>query len=218
MIPFLHITTRIEGRKGDDLLSDKADRVSFPTLMIMDKDGTVVARHTQDFSVPEFERMARNAQAVVDLRKKAAGGDSAAKADLALMEVRSGVLDFYDLEDRLEGLKLTDAQKHMSLRLELEASVDETAMVLRKTPRAERAEARAEAGSEFLESFQAGVYSVGTRAQRLFWGALAAYAVKGGNGVLLGLVLAPAKEQLEDDVPSKPLLDRYQSKFVELTK
>ncbi len=218
MVPFLHVTTRIEGRAGDDLLSDKADRMSFPTLMVMDKDGNVVARHSQDFSVAQFRRLTADAQAVVDWRVKAATGDKNAKAELALAEVRSGVLDFYDLEERLEGLELTDAQKTMVARLELEASVLETAMVLRKTPRAKRPDAMADAGSDFVEAYEAGLRPVGRRAQWIFWNALAEHASKTGNAKLLGDLVKVAEGMAGGDAAFEKILKRYRSELADVGK
>ena len=41
----LHITTRIEGKKHDDLLTEKSDRPVFPSFLFLDAKGEVIARH-----------------------------------------------------------------------------------------------------------------------------------------------------------------------------
>ena len=43
-VMFLHITTRIEGRENDGLLGDVGG-TGFPTLVVLDATGSVIAKH-----------------------------------------------------------------------------------------------------------------------------------------------------------------------------
>ena len=110
VVPFLHITTRIEGRKDEGLLSEKGGR-GFPHIVFMDETGGVVAVQG-DRSVAGFQKtLAESVQQFLDLRAKAQSGDAAAQIEFALLEGDLGRIPFADLQNRLKGKKLSDAQK-----------------------------------------------------------------------------------------------------------
>ena len=65
---FTHITTRIPGREGDDLLGKKGGG-GFPYVVGMDAEGRVLSRLSQR-SVEGFQKMMDEAKASLELRKQ----------------------------------------------------------------------------------------------------------------------------------------------------
>jgi hypothetical protein len=66
--------------KYDKLFSQKGGS-GFPYLACLDAGGLVVAKHAHQRSVEGFTQTLKNATAFVELRKKAEGGDKAAKVE-----------------------------------------------------------------------------------------------------------------------------------------
>ncbi len=113
---FLHITSQIEGRKDDGLLSKKGLN-SFPSFVFLDAGGAMLAKHQAtsmaDMSMEGFERTASGpVKEYLDLKAKAASGDKGAIVQLALKEATMGsIADGETLKKRLAGMELTAEQK-----------------------------------------------------------------------------------------------------------
>lgn len=84
VVPFLHLTTRIEGRKYDGLLKEKGFR-GFPSLAFMDAEGEVVAT-PPDRSVLAFELCLSALTRFDDVKARADAGDGEAVAELLIIE------------------------------------------------------------------------------------------------------------------------------------
>lgn len=84
VVPFLHVTTRISTDKHQDLLQKKGGR-GFPHMVVMDSDGTVLAKVGQR-NIAGFQAAVTKATEIktklADLSKKAEEGDEAAKKEL----------------------------------------------------------------------------------------------------------------------------------------
>jgi len=93
---FMHITTHLEGRKHDDLLSQVGGR-GFPSFFILDAEGRVVGQHNGDRTVEGFAATAKAATDFVALEEKAAKGDKAALFEVTLARARMGQLTASDL-------------------------------------------------------------------------------------------------------------------------
>jgi hypothetical protein len=107
---FLHVTTRIEGRKHDGLLSEVGGR-GFPSFFIMEGDGSVVGQVKGPRSVEAFDNAVKDGKAFVALRAKAKSGDKAAQVDFLLARARIGQVDVDKLQEEAKNLKMTPAQE-----------------------------------------------------------------------------------------------------------
>jgi len=125
VVPFLHITTHIEGRKDEDLFGTLGGR-GFPTFFFLDAKGDVVAQHDGPRSAEGFAATKEKAQEFIDLRNKAAAGDKAAKFKYTLARAGMGKLTVAELQKEIKGLgKLSDADQATYRSALAELMVDE---------------------------------------------------------------------------------------------
>ncbi len=123
-MPYLNITSHVEGRKDDNLLAEKGGR-GFPYIVFMDDAGNVLAKQPDtERTVEGFRKtLAGSVQRFLDLRAKAQAGDAAAQIEFALLEGDMGTIPFEEVQKRLEGKKLSDAQKAQLGELEMGAMI-----------------------------------------------------------------------------------------------
>ena len=152
-VMFCHITTRIEGRKYDDLLSKKGG-TGFPYLVALDAAGDVIAQLEGGRTVEGFRAMMTDGAKFVAVRSKE---KKTLDDEIFLLkhDIAMGNADLAAAKTRMAGLKgLNDAQKKeldgALLGLEIQAAM----------PRAkskEEAQAIAlTAGKQFAEMWSAG--------------------------------------------------------------
>ena len=173
VVPFLHITTRIEDHPNDDLLYD-FDENSFPAFLIIDADGGLLARHRESATLKEFQRTLAKVKARGELAKKAAAGDKAAAIDLALLDCELNAIDHADLEEQLEGKVLSDAQKKKFKGLAADEEVAEMIQLIQANKH--RAAMLGDAGEAFAELLKGGGIPLGRRTGFYFWLGIGTYA------------------------------------------
>lgn len=104
---FCHITSRIEGRAYDDLLSEKGGR-GFPTLMFLEASGESLGEHQGPRTVEGLTKtlgsVQKKAKEFATLRSKAEGGDRTAKAKLLVLELDNGAVSLGDATKAVEEL------------------------------------------------------------------------------------------------------------------
>ena len=203
----MHITTRIEGRKDDELLSDLGGN-SFPWIVFLDAEGEIVGRHAGSHTVEAFSRTDRNVRRYLDLRKKAAAGDATVELDKAILECTLGLTEFYELEEAVEGRKLSaDQQKAVEL-CRVNAAVAEGLQLA-------RAGSVDDAVEEFVEIYRKGVYPTQNTAG--FWYRLALHASKQGDAALLEASIAGIRKAFgPGDERMDKILAVLESKLAEL--
>lgn len=109
-VMFLHVTTRIEGRKDEDLFNKVGGR-GFPSFFVLDSDGKVVAQHEGPRTAAAFAETIDKAKEFVTLRDKAKAGDAAAKVDYLFARVRMGQLSADEMKAEAKSLKMSDEQQ-----------------------------------------------------------------------------------------------------------
>ncbi|TAH38219.1 MAG: hypothetical protein EYC70_06245 [Planctomycetota bacterium] len=109
-MPFLHVTTRIEGVKHDGLLSEKGGR-GFPTLMFLDAEGSILAQQ-EDRAVTGFETTLENVKTYLDLKTRQAKGEKGLELPLFMAELKLGLMSYQDAKSKAETFqKLSEAEK-----------------------------------------------------------------------------------------------------------
>ncbi|HXX95400.1 MAG TPA: hypothetical protein VEN81_17390, partial [Planctomycetota bacterium] len=95
-----HITSRAPGEKYQSLLSEKGGR-SWPSVLFLDADGNVLARHSGPFTVEVFEATGTKPREYLELKSRAEKGGAASKIDFALAGLELGLLRPGEAEDRI---------------------------------------------------------------------------------------------------------------------
>jgi len=120
----LHVTTRIEGRKHDDLLQTVGGR-GFPSFFVLDASGEVIGQHRGTRDVAGFAATMQDAAAFVALRQKAAAGDKAAQVDYLIAQARFGKVDVDAFRAGIAKLEMTKEQKQTYQAVLANAMYDE---------------------------------------------------------------------------------------------
>jgi len=170
-VVFMHITTRIEGEKYDKLLSEKGG-TGFPYLAYLDADGNVIAKHEGQRTVDGFETTAGKAREFLELKKKAEGGDKAARIDLLKKQIEFRHFDSLEAKKRVEAMADLDEATKKDL---LEKIVALKIYEILGTITADKA-TRAAAGKKYNEMRLAGEIPNGERELQYFWMFILEYA------------------------------------------
>jgi len=109
VVLFSHITSRVDGEKYPNLLSEKGGR-GFPYCVFLDEEGNVLAKHEGPRTVEGFTKTANSVKSFLELKEKAASGDEGAKFDYLLARIELGHLSADDAKKECDGLKLTKVQ------------------------------------------------------------------------------------------------------------
>ncbi|HEX5137177.1 MAG TPA: hypothetical protein VFY93_09405 [Planctomycetota bacterium] len=194
--------TRIEDRKDDELLYDLGGR-EHPSIFFLDAEGEVLARHdADDPSVRALEETGAKVARLLDLRKKAASGDEAAKLDLLIVQCDLGVIEFPDLETEIEGKELSAEQQRAVGALRADAAVSDMGLVLAKN---RDQAARDMAAEEFAGLYEKGTHPVRAANRRIYWGVLADHAAAAKDAPMLKDALAGLRAALGDEPPQRAL-------------
>ena len=110
VVPFLHVTTRIEGRENEDLLQRKGGS-GFPYFAVLDPQGGLIAQHQGARTVEGFRETIGKGREFMDLAAKAASGDEQAIIGFAIREAQLGRIDYAEVQQRTAGLTLTPEQQ-----------------------------------------------------------------------------------------------------------
>jgi hypothetical protein len=125
VVPFLHLTTRIPGRKNDDLFHQKNRFGGFPTLAFMDEEGEIILTlHPSQRSLEGFEEAFAKASRYVDLRRNA-GKDPKASKDFLFLRMEMKELSFSEAWAQAKTMRFTPEE-----RLRFEKALVETLLRL----------------------------------------------------------------------------------------
>jgi hypothetical protein len=216
VVLFLHVTTRIDGERYGDLLSEKGG-TGFPWLVFMSPEGDVIAPHDDARSVPGFRRTLDRATRWSAAKAKADGGDRHARADMLFLETELGRMEVVDLEDALAeaGLEPDEAQRKWLLGLKANQQVDEIMEDLRRS--------RDEGSVRRLRGEMAGLRAAGSIPtgfyQRVnFWMIIAEHAAAQGEKALLEEAIKSAREFVAEIPALEAPLKAFETKLAELGK
>jgi len=207
--------TRIEDRKDDELLYDLGGR-EHPSIFFLDAEGEVLARHdADDPSVKALEETGTKVARYVELLKKAAAGDEAAKLDALIARCDLGVLEFSDLEMEIEGKALSPEQERAVGTLRADSAVSDMGMVLKEN-RDEAA--RDMAAEEFVALYKKGTHPARAANRRLYWQVLADHAAAAKDAAMLKDAIAGLRAALGEEPPPKAAsrLQELEAKLQEL--
>ncbi|RMH04851.1 MAG: hypothetical protein D6702_02080 [Planctomycetota bacterium] len=208
-MPFLHITTRIEGHPYDNLLREKGGR-GFPTLQFMDADGNTLAVQSER-TVAGFERTLAELTRLLDLEKRVAAGEKGLENGLFLARFRLGRISYAEAREQAGRLKdLTAEQKRELAALLLDGEVQEIISGAGRDP-----EKIAAAGRRLKELLAEGRMP-SEKIRPMMWSFLLRYADQEGDADLYARALAWYQEQYGDEPRAESFLKRLQERLKEL--
>ncbi len=111
VVPFLHVTTHIQGRKDDDLFHRKNKFGGYPTLAFMDASGEILLTlHPSQRSIEGFEEAFELASRYASLRKRAKTDPQAAK-DFLILRLEMKKLPFDQAMAEAKGMCFTPKER-----------------------------------------------------------------------------------------------------------
>lgn len=150
---FAHVTTRLEGRKYENLLSEKGFG-GFPSLAALDADGDTIAKLSGNRDVAGFRAMMAEGAKLMEIRAKA---EKTLEDQVFLLEkdMALGNLELAEAKERVAAVEgLTDEQKAKFGGMLTDLEIKEA---MGSPTSREEAEAFAKAaGPKFVEMLEAG--------------------------------------------------------------
>lgn len=215
------MTTQIQGRKNDDLLSKKVGDARFPTIMILDSTGDPLFTITRaaastwgraGMPVSVYAGKLDACERYVALAKRAAAGDASVKVDLAVAGVRIGKLEVEELDRAVRGVTLTPEQARVVTQVRANATCE--SLVARMRGRYIPAEQKRIADA-LIRLYRAGTHPNSDSAATYWW-VVAKRGQETGNVAMMeagrnGIQAAPGRawqfkaflDQLETDLRAR---------------
>ncbi len=218
VIPFLHLTTRIKGKKHDGLLGEKGFR-SFPTLAFMDAEGKIIGQPAER-SIASFEQafdvLSKHLELVAKhlaLEKRIANGEKGLEFELFVAEYNLGKVTGEAVTRRIKAFKdLTPAQQKQADQILL----DEEVIGLIKRAMEDEDAVRT-VSARFVELLDANTLP-SKRVALDFWAILAHTAAKDSNAALLERVIQGLRKGYPDREDVQNYAASLEEKLKELSK
>ena len=176
-MPFVHVTSRIEGRKDDDLATRKTGSALFPTILFLDADGEVLLKLGRPAlsaaignggpPIASFGRKLDACERYVALRARADSGDASAKVDLAVTALEIGKIDAAAFDAAVAGAELRPEQAMAVARIRANAICE--ALVAEVRSRGQDPESEKAATREFLKLYEKGTHPDSDSADMYWW-------------------------------------------------
>ena len=198
VVPFLHVTTRIEDRPYEDLLS-KFGFPGFPSMAFLDGEGRMLAPYTGPRTIKGFEQGLKELKPFLDLQERAAKGDAAAATELLIRQLEMKWFDYDEAKRRVEALgKVSSKHKKALDQLLLDTEVRQLAKDA-GDDRTKRLAAGARCAELFDEKMLPG--TIDERAS--FWLLIADHAEAKGDKRLMKKVIAGFDDTLPNSVKKR---------------
>lgn len=207
-MPFLHVTTRIEGHPYDSLLSEKGG-TGFPTLMFLDAEGRILETYAGPRTVKGFEDSLVGVQGFLDLVARAEGGDKSAATDVLIRQLE---LEWFELEEartRVQALeKVSSKQAKVLEQLLVETEVRCVAAEAGDDPARRQA-----AGERFLAMWKDKRVPASEAQLYPFWFLMADHAEAIGDKKLFKKIVDEASDALKRNPRYEKVLKKLESRL-----
>jgi hypothetical protein len=186
------VTTLIEGRKDDDLLTRKTGRPGWPAILVLEPDGEVLLKLERAVlsgsissgraNAASFDRKLRACERYVALRAKVAEGDPTAKVCLAMRSLEIGRMGLAEFGRAIAGAEMTPERAAKVARLRANAICETRVAETRATGM--NPEAESDATIEFLKLYEAGTHPDSDSAD-VYWYMIGAHARTAGDQAMI---------------------------------
>ncbi|MDP7062981.1 MAG: hypothetical protein QF489_08655 [Planctomycetota bacterium] len=205
VVPFLHVTTRIEGRAHEGLLREKGGR-GFPTLMFLDAEGEILGE-PGGRDVASFDKTLGALMAIKDLEKRIAAGEKNLDDDLFMAQLAMGQFKTVkEIEEKAQSFKkLTEEQKSTIAKAIVAKKVEEAMNNMERGP-----DGQAKLGKKFKAIYDEGIYPEGDM-EGPFWGFLMEYAESEGDAKTMEVALDHVKRIFGKEEWAKGLIEEKEA-------
>lgn len=216
VIPFLHVTSKIEGMKHDGLLREKGFG-GFPSLAFMDAEGNVI--HKQGArSVEGFNAALVALPKLADLEKRVAAGEKGLEFELLSAKWDLGQASYEDVVAVSKTAKgLDDKQKATLASMLVNSEVDHLAKGFRNRDQEQREAAVRKAAPRFKEILKSGA-ELDENRQGTIWNGLMMYAEMEGDADLFAKAVDYFKKMYADEPRAARYLESLDSRLEEMRK
>jgi hypothetical protein len=210
VIPYLHVTTRIEGRANEGLLGEKGG-TGFPTLMFLDAEGEILGKPSGR-SVEAFDKTLGALMAISDLEKRIAAGEKNLKDDLFMAQLAMGQYKTAaEIEEKAKSFKkLTKEQKATIAKAVVGKKVEAAMNSMERGP-----DAQIKVGKKFKAIYDGGIYPEGDM-EGPFWGFLMEYAESEKDGKTMEVALNHVKRIFGKEEWAKGLIEEKEAALKEI--
>lgn len=204
MVLLFHVTTHIEGRPHEDILSKKGGG-GFPYVAILDGDGDVLAPHGYEagFSPDTFRAALATARGNGELKAKGAAGDAAAKKAFFLLQLGFKTVS---REDAAKALTTMDLSAEEKQKIEAFLVSSEVSEILSGVKRNDPAVIQ-EVGKRFAEMLAAGRVPGELQLVGSFFFCIAEYAKAQKDVPLYEKALEALKAKVGSEPRAKRMID-----------
>ncbi len=209
VVPFLHVTTRIKGREGDDLLKVYGG-TGFPTLKFLDAKGEAVAEPAGR-SVAAFQTTAGALNEVASLKKRIKAGEKGLKPELLAAEMDLGGVKLAEAQERLATFKKVKP----AIKAKISAMiVDMEIMEVMATMTRDNQE---EVTEKLVKMAKDGKIATGKAIGR-FWSSVYGWADKNGDIKLAEQAYKYLYQQYGSDKGNAEYFEKMKTRIAELKK
>ena len=196
VVPFVHITTHLEGRDGDDLLQ-RCGGNAWPTVAFLDDKGALLCSVPTPPTLAGITAAETQVQRWQQLRAAVASGQEGEQKALFLLELGMGNRPYAEMQQRLAPLRFEAAER---AGIEQQLINLQFVDILRHTA----LDKLGEAGGKFVAMYRQ--HRIPDSGQvTSFWQYAFTYAALQGDAALYAEMLATVKQQKSKD----PRLLRY---------
>jgi hypothetical protein len=211
-VPFLHITTRIEDKPYDKLLTEMGG-TGFPTLMFLDAEGRRIKKHSGARTVKAFEESLDEVQEFLDLATEAESGNDKAATELLIRQLELGWFDLEEARTRRDALKVVSSkQKKRFEQLLIDTEVRTMADA------AEGDEAWQDVGKHFLQMWEEKRLPQADAQRFSFWWTLADLAEYERDKKTFKRVLREFEDLVDDNPAYRSRLDNLEDRLESFPK
>jgi hypothetical protein len=210
VVLFAHITSKVEGDKYPDLLTEKGGR-GFPHLAILDAGGNVVAKPPSR-TVEGFQTALAEGRKLADLKAKK-DPTAAEQVDLLILEIGLGGLKFDEAKERAGAIKGLDEELEAKLAQGLLPLEVRSLLPAGRNP---APELRIAAGKTFAEMFRAGRIPADDESIQPFFIFMLDHAEAVKDAELFRTALGKLTERFGDNPRAKGFFDAQQARLAKL--
>jgi hypothetical protein len=209
VVPYLHVTTHIEGRANDDLLSVYGGR-GFPTLKFLDAKGNAIGE-PNGRDIKAFDATVAKIKDLDDLRKRIKKGEKGLDAKLLLAELKMGAVKYGDAKKRFASIKKIKPE----VKTEIEGMI--IGLEFNEIMGSMTEENHKELGAKVAKMARDGRIPGGYD-KDMFWQVVAGWADENGDLPLLKKGYKYLNEKYGSNERAKQFLDNMKSRIAELEK
>jgi len=208
VVPFLHVTTRLEDKPYEKLFGELGG-TGFPTLMWLDADGRKIQVHNGPRSVKGFEESLGEVELFLDQIEKAENGDAKAATAVLIRQLQLQWFEYDDALARREALtKVSSKEKKELDQLLIDTEVRTHVKTAGKDPEAQRA-----AGAHFFAMWSEKRLPAGKSELYRFWTLMADHAEHAGDKKLFRRIVGAFDQSLGSDSRYRAVLDELEGRL-----